>query len=383
MLGFGWAFAAAWILGASVAAVAGDPTGEQVFILPFHAAVGTHAVTITLDCQEMVFKKEPAWNGHEVMRGALPVGNRPNDAMGFAWDITAGCLFLDINRDLDLTDAATAKYQTSPQRFSQHFKRISLHIPRDGVETEYLVDLYLRHFGRHSTYGTMTIHSGWQGEIELGGTRRVMAVMDNLKGGIGQDDLFLIGPPANGTAKPAPPTSDDKVPGTTRLSFGADAYRLHGAWIPAGTGAALRLVFTPQEQPAATLRLVGQFVDRLVFKGDTTAIVDTPGDNLVIPADRYPSVEVRLRTPPTSSRMIANLKSFVADAATMTMLAAGGPLTNTVSVKARGSGLDLEYELRGAGGETYTSTELSSRDAPAFSIFRNGREIAHGVFSYG
>lgn len=380
--GCGWALAAAWLIGAGAAFAAGGPADERAFILPFRTAVGTHSVGIALDRQEMVFKKEPAWNGHEVIRGALPFGSRPGDTIGFAWDKTAGRLLLDINRDLDLTDAATAVYDTAPQRYSQRFKDIHLRIPRDGVEADYLFDLQLRFFGR-SPYGTMTIRSGWQGEIELGGARRVMAVMDNLKGGIGKADLFLIGPPRIEPGAPARVTSVDEVPGTARLSFGADAYRLHGAWIPDGTGAALRLVFTPEDQPAAALRLGGQFVDRLVFKGETTAIVDAPGDNPVIPAGRYPFVEVRLRTAPTSSCMTATLKSFTADATTTTMLAAGGPLTNTVSVTARGSGLYLVYELRGAGGETYTPTLLSSRDAPAFSIFRDGREIAHGVFSYG
>ena len=50
------------------------------------------------------FKKEPVFSGGKVIRGMLQLGGGTSDEMGFAWDRTAGKLYLDLNRNLDLTD---------------------------------------------------------------------------------------------------------------------------------------------------------------------------------------------------------------------------------------------------------------------------------------
>ena len=53
---------------------------------------------------EVAFRREPAYGDGEVARRALRVGPAESNFVGFAWDKAKGKLYLDTDRDLDLTD---------------------------------------------------------------------------------------------------------------------------------------------------------------------------------------------------------------------------------------------------------------------------------------
>ena len=76
--------------------------------------------------KDPTFKKEPTLSGSKVVRGTLQLGANPSEEMGFAWDRNAGKLYLDLNRNLDLTDDPVSVYPR--QRGSgdnyQCFKRV-------------------------------------------------------------------------------------------------------------------------------------------------------------------------------------------------------------------------------------------------------------------
>lgn len=50
------------------------------------------------------FKKEPPFGRNSVTRGMLPLGEGGTNEMAFAWNRTAGVLYFNLNRNLDLTD---------------------------------------------------------------------------------------------------------------------------------------------------------------------------------------------------------------------------------------------------------------------------------------
>ena len=59
---------------------------------------------VGLTLQTAPFPKEPALPGQNVFRGSLLWGPRPEQALPFIWDKGRGRLFLDLNRNRDLTD---------------------------------------------------------------------------------------------------------------------------------------------------------------------------------------------------------------------------------------------------------------------------------------
>jgi hypothetical protein len=57
-----------------------------------------------LDKHEMVFKSEPLGLGADTVGGAFVLGSESGDLIGFAWDKSHAVLYIDTNRNLDLTD---------------------------------------------------------------------------------------------------------------------------------------------------------------------------------------------------------------------------------------------------------------------------------------
>jgi hypothetical protein len=61
----------------------------------------------------------------------------------------------------------------------------------------------------------------------------------------------------------------------------------------------------------------------------------------------------------------------------------GGPLTNGVVVKDRGTAYSLSYTLTGANGRHYSLPNLNRSHSPEVRILNNGKEIEKGMFAYG
>jgi len=65
------------------------------------------------------------------------------------------------------------------------------------------------------------------------------------------------------------------------------------------------------------------------------------------------------------------------------VLAAGGPLTNSVSISRHGKDLRLNYQLLGAGGEAYQLARVDRSQPPEFAVYKGDKKIASGKFAYG
>jgi hypothetical protein len=63
------------------------------------------------------------------------------------------------------------------------------------------------------------------------------------------------------------------------------------------------------------------------------------------------------------------------------VLAAGGPLTNSVALSRQGASLSLSYQLLGADGGRYRL--LGPRKEPEFAIYRADKKVASGKFEFG
>ena len=61
---------------------------------------------IPVECRQGLFPKEPAPAPGHVVRGVLKFGDNPSNAIPFLWQPGAKKLFLDLNRNQDLTDDA-------------------------------------------------------------------------------------------------------------------------------------------------------------------------------------------------------------------------------------------------------------------------------------
>ena len=132
------------------------------------------------------------------------------------------------------------------------------------------------------------------------------------------------------------------------------------------------------------LKIVGKSIEHLVLvdKDHKKHKFDTPGEVLSLPPGKYHTEQVRLKggfSCNTYSR--ASTDSFKIDPNSTTELKIGAPLTQTITVTRKGKILQLGYELRGIGGEEYTSANRSN--PPEFAVYKGDTKVGGGKFEFG
>ena len=132
------------------------------------------------------FSKEPVYSGPGVFRGLLRLGNDTNAFMPFAWDERQRRLYLDLNRNRDLTDDPAGVF-TATGRDLQLFRDILLEFPSKQGPYQVRVDAHV--FGQGGPGGKVRVflyvRSLWDGAVELNGKKWYVAVIDRPDGRLG------------------------------------------------------------------------------------------------------------------------------------------------------------------------------------------------------
>ncbi len=207
---------------------------------------------------------------------------------------------------------------------------------------------------------------------------------DNLDAEIDRRDEFEIRPADESVKTP----SADSMSAPEKLFLGGAQYRIGYAYGPAADGSpSMRVSFLEISSPLGELIMDGRFIRRIVLEGDQgTAVLDSPPQSTRLPVDRYRVQTLSLQSDPAKPRLSADTSQIprfsIAEGAP-SHLKVGGPLESGVIVKARGNMLQLDYILKGGGGEKYSISSTTSQAAPAFAIYRGDRKLADGMFRYG
>jgi hypothetical protein len=378
-----------------------------------------------LEDREVEFVDEPAYKERrEVVRGVLPTGREKKEYVGFAWDGRKGKLYVDLNRNLDLTDDPPVAYEGTRRDFFGEAAR--LNVTRAGCNVAYLVDMSF--YGEFLEVG---VRSGWSGEVELGGRRWMLEVVDNLDGVIGSEDMFVlrtadskVGPSSATAGDPEnSPFRQEAVPGLgaldafrmvslyeqgmtnpdrmevpERLSFDGASYDVAFAFESGETQADLVARFTESDAPKGALRIDGESIRRLIIKQDTTdrvslAVLDSPDETVRIPCGDYSRYGVFVDGGDSVGLLYAaREETLVVTEGQSQVLKVGAPLNSSVGITRRGNTLELDYQLVGRGGEKYD--EFGSRlerlgrlfdveDMPKYTVYKGDTEVASGLFAYG
>jgi hypothetical protein len=354
------------------------------------------------------FAKEPAFGRDRIVRGALmfggtgarwrpSAGGQPSQSLAFAWDTTAGRLYLDLNGNGDLTDDPAGVFTRSAASISSYYQSFTnIHFNLGAKEGRYpvLLDLTLNGFG--GQIGAVAgIRSFWQARVSLTGRDWQFGIIENIDQSVGsaKDALLLVRPWESRSETIAPiDASAEAFPFAGNLFLQDRAYRLDCAYqAQAGKSAySLRL----QEQPAklGELQLGGKFLRRVLLTGKPYVVVlDSPGPLVRVPVGSY-SHQVQLRvgnaeavldTPFASLGIGQPPRSLVISDGKRATLAAGGPLTNSVAAHPQGKYLVLDYRLLGADGRSYRLLNQDRTKPPRFEIYRKGKEVASGDFQFG
>lgn len=351
---------------------------DTSFILEYRPSGFDLDVNIPLDGADFVFEKEPDFGGRRIVRGAIPMGDDPDHHVGFAWDEENKLLYLDLNRNLDLTDDPGSPVSADDGGWGQTFSGITLHLESGGNTIPYHVRIRFWKWSGGASC-RLTVLSGWAGEIDLAGHAWSMAFADNLDGTLGSGDEFAL---ERGDA-PIRISRRNTFQAARRLGLDNRAYDV-AAEVAAEDGSELRMVFTGRSDPMAAATLEGTYVSRLVLRGGAvTVIVDDPQPEIHLPVGTYRRGRVYLDGDDETGIYEARTPRITIESDKMNRIPVGGPLNHAATVRRSGSRLVLDYRLLGVGGEQYERMVRDRRVRPQVTIACRGKEVASGAFEWG
>jgi hypothetical protein len=370
------------------------------------------------------FSKEPAYSGPGVFRGRLRLGSDTNAFMPFAWDERQRRLYLDLNRNRDLTDDPAGVF-TATGGGLQLYKGMSLEFPSQQGPYQVRVDAHV--FGQGGQGGAVRVflyvRSLWDGAVELNGKKWYVAVIDRPDGRIGPalgakeiSDRMVLRPWAqwdkpflwwHATLAHMHDLSHVKLVTfpyryagnaevfdafslPANLFLEGQAYRLDCRVERTGAQAGLALSFQRFQTPLGKLHLGGDFIRRIVLDGGSspdgiTAVLEAPAADVEVPAGVYARQLVLLQRAGGANFAVGLGTNRLAVTATNeARLDAGGPLRNMVEIaRASGGTVSLQYRLANAGNFGFHLAIHDEKAPPQLAIRQADDVVGRGQFEFG
>ena len=383
------------------------------------------------------FPKEPAPVPGHVVRGVLKFGDNPSNAIPFVWQPGAKKLYLDLNRNQDLTGDPAGAFSArvlwaAPGYIQQMFTNIHLAFPATSAGAPMLVDFDFFQYGESGQpLVCAMVRSFWQDKVTVAGRDWQVGLVQNLsdRPGSFERGQLLLRPWEErdkrfraASEKPEDTwgigwegknwvvRASDAFAFSPKVFFEGHAWQLDWSAEPRSREEKLALRLTEQQTPLGELRITGSFIQRLVLTGGPYVVVlAQPPASVKVPPGRYQPYRIWLKQgeaeayyeyglPQTGKANIVQAvtaaqmpvvgppppeQAVVVNEQQPAVLAVGGPLTNCVSATRRGRNLLLSYQLIGTGGGKYWLVKGGDAKPPQFTVGRSGKRIGSGQFEFG
>jgi hypothetical protein len=348
--------------------------------------------TVSVTTQITPFKKEPAPASGKIVRGVLEIGANSSNAIPFLWQRDPGKLYLDLNRNQDLTDDPSGVFLSRKENgvYYQTFANVHLVLETTFGRCPVLADLTFWDNGSEPNCH-LWVRSLWQGKLTLQGRDWQVGIVQNVlnESGSFENSRLVLRP---WEKRDQPYSIYDGSLASVRFSrnvfLNGHAYQLE--WLARSQNGEPKpvLQFTEQSVPLGKLNLPGQDIRRLVLSGGPyRVILDQPSAVVKIPTGNYSEPEILLETNGATAFSTADVshcdKQVSINDKTPAILNVGGPLTNSVIATGHGRDLRLDYRLVGIGGEMYQRTFQNRSKPPSFAVYQGAKKIASGTFEFG
>lgn len=381
-----------WLVMLGVCLAAGSvgaaPGDEHAFELTWREDGFWKTVSCPMG-QTKPFASEPDFEGREIVRGTFEVGSADQrEEVGFVWDYSKGQMYVDLNRDGDLTNDPNGIVESPDDRegtyISQSFEPFPFEMTTSEGVYPYRISANLTRYRSQHAYGQVNIQSGYEGDVELGEQRWRFRIADLLRGRIQENEQLDVWPVEKGGANRI-----DSVPKAKRLFLDGRCYELEFAFDLSGGGRpVLRGLLREQEVPMAALRIEGERISRLVFGNQDMLILpelEAGEEGRPVPAGEFTCRSLTLKAGDlqASPARVEDLW-MKAEPGETAVFRAGAPLESRVTVKRMGGVLQFGFELVGIGGESYdASNVLSYEKRPSVSIYKGDLLLSSGQFEFG
>lgn len=372
-----------------------------------------------IDEKEVQFMKEPDLGKGRIYRKLLPLGNDEKDYIPFAWNVKTQKLYLDFNRNLDLTDDPDNVFDASEKKKRiQKFTNIPIErqidIPheksplilrfmdRKPIHTSvYYVDFYLMDFNNLILY--LNVNSSWQGEIDLPDIKAQMTITDNLDGRITSperpkelsSDIYNLESIVLKDLSTSPTSiSSDfilalKIP--DKIHINTRPYEVQFDFVERFGEILLKVGFRETTPDMGTILLPGIHIKQLIIYGEYKIHLISPGAKVKIPAGEYKTEKSILETTDAKQRFLGFPDiNFTLEKNGEYELNLGGPFKSKVEAHLFRGYLKINHELRGIGNNRYYRLDRDAspqfeldQNASQFEIYKGDKKIFSDKFQFG
>jgi hypothetical protein len=383
------------MLHAADAVSSNSPSQTPITVLlePQDADYGVVNWGVSFKVQSDSFKKEPAVASGKIVRGELEFVGNTSNSIPFIWQRGEGKLYLDLNRNQDLTDDPDGVFSITGGKPSnyQSFSNVRLPFTTALGKCKVLVDLNIYDYGNRPSCN-LGVRTFWQGQVTLQGKDWQVGIVPNdLTRTASLENGHMLFRPWDKRRKPfnVNDGSLDSFSFARKLFIDGHGYQM--AWMRGSPGGELKptLQMTEQSVLLSDLNITGKYIERLVLGCETyTVVLDRPVSTVKIPVGNYSPRNVLLEQAGIAAYSVSTMSQAANPTVTVNdkstaIMAVGGPLTNTVAVSRHGQDLRLDYSLVGAGGMTYQRTVQDRSKPPGFAIYKGDKSIATGTFEFG
>ena len=323
----------------------------------------------------------PNFGGRKVSRGVIQSGSPNTKPMLFVWDRSKGNLYLDLNNNLDLTDDANGVFSSEAGRPS-NFDKMQVERQFGEARVPYVISAYIY----SSTYYLFKVHSGFEGEAELGSKRRWISFADNMDGIAGTGDYFAI---TSADSNFRPPANNLNFFAPNEVFLDGRNWAVSYEFMTVDGQACVRARFKEAPRETGKVMIEGKFIRYLTLRNyrsfKSITVFENPEGEVTAPAGEQTLWQIFLdggkaglfeRSRPPYDQITVKKNETET-------LKVGGPLNNSVEVKRIGRVLQFSYKLVGADGKEYTSRNRNEENAPKFAVFKRDKEIGSGKFRFG
>jgi hypothetical protein len=387
-----------WAASEASSPAASTPASTQTVSLEFtEVPYSLLNLGVGVTPQARAFKQEPQLGRATLRRGRLNLQILGEAETPFVWDTAKARLYLDLNRNEDLTDdpaGVLSSAMTSITGISYRlglFTNLQLVTQTESGRYRRTLDLNLTDSGgRVSAYAGLK--SLWTGKASLDGLEYQIGaiVIGAAQGRPGSDPGYLLLRPWERRNEPfsVSDTSLNAFPSAKKLFLQSRLFDAECKSVRRGDELGYQLTLKEQPAELGELDIAGEFIQRAVLKdGARLVVLDAPKGTVRVPIGRYTDCQVRIGKDGSAAhpeRSSPGLRRpLVVEKNKAVTLKGGGPLTNTVALSRRGNYLVLNYRLIGAGGENYQLGARDLNNPPRFAIYQGDTRIASGKFEFG
>jgi hypothetical protein len=395
--------AAAFLLAAAerpFARVEGDALTSHTFQLHYRENFGLAFLHIRILSHPNAFPKEPPLGNAEVFRGIICLPKHSGPSIPLIGDKTQRRLYVDRNRNGDLTDDPSFQAKGEKDVLCQYFENVVIASPQGPEAGLWNVTVLLSKpgsTGRDPDAGY--VQSAWVGEVNLHGNKWQMAIQDDLDGQITPRDKMFVVEPGFFDVEREPNAlmnilSREALSPMRKIWLDGESYDLSFRLGPGEKGGVLNAVFTESPSPAQECEIAGTGIAQLLLKSagsdkdqpGTLALFRKPGRTIRVPPGEY-YARVYLDGGPDLGMAwfdgFNSKQTFRIGPGASAVLNLGGPLKPTLYAQRTRSNLSMTYSLEGVGKDRYDFLRKTEIAVPKVTIYKGNRQIAAGNFNFG